>query len=111
VCYTYGTWFGIEALLAVGKSYETCEAIRKACVFLLSKQLDDGGWGESYLSSTTQAKFWKKYCSNKSIKLSSPGDFPYLPTKFLMKLHRELNVVTCLTFQLSFFWDFKGSAC
>ncbi|KAJ4761167.1 Terpene cyclase/mutase family member [Rhynchospora pubera] len=51
VCFTYGTWFGIEALTAVGKSYETCEAIRKACAFLLSKQLSDGGWGESYLSS------------------------------------------------------------
>ncbi|XP_078166360.1 cycloartenol synthase-like isoform X2 [Carex rostrata] len=54
VCYTYGTWFGVEALLAAGKSYETCVAIRKACTFLLSKQLHDGGWGESYLSSTKQ---------------------------------------------------------
>ncbi|XP_078153998.1 cycloartenol Synthase-like [Carex rostrata] len=54
VCYTYGTWFGMKALLASGKSYETCEAIRKACAFLLSKQVHDGGWGESYLSSTNE---------------------------------------------------------
>ncbi|KAJ3704800.1 hypothetical protein LUZ61_008505 [Rhynchospora tenuis] len=50
VCYTYGTWFAIEALIAAGESYGTSGAIRKACAFLLSKQLKDGGWGESYLS-------------------------------------------------------------
>ncbi|KAJ4815916.1 Terpene cyclase/mutase family member [Rhynchospora pubera] len=54
VCYTYGTWFGVEALIAAGKTYKTCEAIRRACAFLLSKQLPDGGWGESYLSSIKQ---------------------------------------------------------
>nr|UXX25230.1 OSC [Aloe vera] len=54
ICYTYGTWFGIEGLLACGKTYDTSSRIRKACQFLLSKQLDSGGWGESYLSSTTE---------------------------------------------------------
>ncbi|KAJ3693471.1 hypothetical protein LUZ60_008951 [Juncus effusus] len=51
LCFTYATWFGIEALVAVGKTYENSKSIRKACDFLLSKQLSDGGWGESYLSS------------------------------------------------------------
>ncbi|XP_071737530.1 cycloartenol Synthase-like [Rutidosis leptorrhynchoides] len=51
VCYTYGTWFGIKGLVAAGKNYSNCCSIRKACNFLLSKQLDsDGGWGECYLS-------------------------------------------------------------
>lgn len=50
VCYTYGTWFGIKGLVAAGKSYENSASIRKACNFLLSKQLPSGGWGESYLS-------------------------------------------------------------
>ncbi|KAL1318857.1 hypothetical protein AAHE18_15G235400 [Arachis hypogaea] len=50
VCYTYGTWFAVEALKAVGKNYHNCPALRKACQFLLSKQLPNGGWGESYLS-------------------------------------------------------------
>ncbi|RXH71380.1 hypothetical protein DVH24_018735 [Malus domestica] len=50
VCYTYGTWFGIKGLVAGGKTYQTSHSIRKACDFLLSKQLDSGGWGESYLS-------------------------------------------------------------
>ncbi|CAI9099020.1 OLC1v1035769C1 [Oldenlandia corymbosa var. corymbosa] len=50
VCYTYGTWFGIAALVLGGRTYENCLGIRKACDFLLSKQLESGGWGESYLS-------------------------------------------------------------
>jgi cycloartenol synthase len=50
VCFTYGTWFGMEGLLAAGRSYETSASIRSACDFLLSKQQASGGWGESYLS-------------------------------------------------------------
>eukprot|EP00899_Mesostigma_viride_P028010 jgi/Mesvir1/8394/Mv12638-RA.1 len=50
VCFTYAGWFGIGALLASGLTYETSPAIRKAVAFLLSKQLPNGGWGESYLS-------------------------------------------------------------
>ncbi|NOQ64711.1 MAG: hypothetical protein GQ582_09390 [Methyloprofundus sp.] len=53
VCFTYATWFGIEALVQ-GKEYidadlrQTC--LDKACDFLLSKQMPDGGWGETYES-------------------------------------------------------------
>ncbi|KAI3839106.1 hypothetical protein MKW92_035029 [Papaver armeniacum] len=50
VCFTYGTWFGVKGLVAAGKTYETSPAIRRACNFLLSKQVSSGGWGESYLS-------------------------------------------------------------
>ncbi|KAJ8471618.1 hypothetical protein OPV22_025961 [Ensete ventricosum] len=50
VCFTYGTWFGVEGLVAAGRTYESSSCIRKACNFLLSKQLASGGWGESYLS-------------------------------------------------------------
>ncbi|KAJ6827087.1 cycloartenol synthase 2-like [Iris pallida] len=50
ICFTYGTWFGIKGLTAGGKSYNNSSRIRKACDFLLSKQLPSGGWGESYLS-------------------------------------------------------------
>lgn len=51
VCFTYGAWFGCEALAAMGETAETCPALRRACEFLVSKQNADGGWGESYLSS------------------------------------------------------------
>ncbi|RLN03681.1 hypothetical protein C2845_PM13G05590 [Panicum miliaceum] len=54
ICFTYGTWFAIEGLSAVGQSYRNSTCIQKACKFLLSKQLCNGGWGESHLSSRTK---------------------------------------------------------
>ncbi|XP_028055478.1 beta-amyrin synthase-like [Camellia sinensis] len=51
VCFTYGTWFALGGLVATGKTYNNCAAIRKGVEFLLSSQRDSGGWEESYLSS------------------------------------------------------------
>ncbi|CAL4983940.1 unnamed protein product [Urochloa decumbens] len=53
ICFTYGTLFAIKGLVAAGKTYINSSCIRKACSFLLSKQLSTGGWGETYLSSET----------------------------------------------------------
>ena len=50
VCFTYGVWFGCEALAALGYTFSTSDSLRRACSFLISKQREDGGWGESYLS-------------------------------------------------------------
>ena len=54
VCFTYGTWFGVEALVKRGfatySDPNPNESIQSACEFLVSKQRDDGGWGESYKS-------------------------------------------------------------
>ncbi|EFY94967.1 squalene/oxidosqualene cyclase family protein [Metarhizium robertsii] len=47
ICYTYGTMFGLEALAAVGETYENSLHAQKACDFLISKQRQDGGWSES----------------------------------------------------------------
>nr|GEV62458.1 lupeol synthase [Tanacetum cinerariifolium] len=54
ICYTYGAWFAVDALVACGYNYHNSPAIQKYCEFLLSKQLPDGGWGESYLSSANK---------------------------------------------------------
>ncbi|XP_004975213.1 achilleol B synthase isoform X4 [Setaria italica] len=50
VCFTYATFFAIKGLVAAGRMYHNSLSIRKACNFLLSKQLITGGWGENYLS-------------------------------------------------------------
>ncbi|XP_022083175.1 lanosterol synthase-like [Acanthaster planci] len=53
VCFTYAGWFGLEAFACMGYSYETGAVtmqIRRACMFLKSKQMEDGGWGEEFES-------------------------------------------------------------
>lgn len=50
VCYTYGTWFGIEGLLVSGEPGYLeggSNEITKACEFIVSKQRKDGSWGEA----------------------------------------------------------------
>ncbi|XP_056167882.1 beta-amyrin synthase-like isoform X1 [Syzygium oleosum] len=54
VCFTYGSWFALKGLAAAGKTYSDCAAMRKGVAFLLRAQLQDGGWGESYLSCPTK---------------------------------------------------------
>lgn len=48
VCFTYAGMFAIESLRSVGETYENSERVRRACEFFLEKQMEDGGWGESY---------------------------------------------------------------
>ncbi|KAF3815559.1 hypothetical protein GH733_016832 [Mirounga leonina] len=53
VCFTYGTWFGLEAFACMGQTYHSgavCAAVSQACDFLLSRQMVDGGWGEEFES-------------------------------------------------------------
>jgi lanosterol synthase len=55
VCFTYATWFGVEAI-SKAKSKGYCDdtilvsSINKACAFLVSRQKIDGGWGETFES-------------------------------------------------------------
>jgi len=40
----------VFGLVCAGRTFKNSSAIKKACDFLLSKELPSGGWGESYLS-------------------------------------------------------------
>ena len=53
ICFTYAGMFALESLASVGETYRNSSRVRKACEFFLSKQMDDGGWGESYKSCET----------------------------------------------------------
>ncbi len=55
VCFTYATWFGIEALskakgLGCYDDGLLSRAIERGCAFLTGKQKADGGWGETFES-------------------------------------------------------------
>nr|WOJ37985.1 oxidosqualene cyclase 1 [Eupentacta fraudatrix] len=53
VCFTYGTWFALEAFACLGQNFEENTAsseVKKACSYLVSKQKEDGGWGEKFAS-------------------------------------------------------------
>ena len=54
VCFTYGTWFGIEGLVAAGEPTSS-PCIQKATKFILSQQNPNGGWGESYFACVNKA--------------------------------------------------------
>ena len=50
ICFAYAAMFSLESLSSVGEIYTTSERVRKACKFLIDRQMADGGWGESYAS-------------------------------------------------------------
>lgn len=49
VCFTYGTWFAIEGLLAAGRPQDSLPIVR-AARFILDRQRADGAFGEAFES-------------------------------------------------------------
>lgn len=46
--FTYATMFALESLALNHETFDNSLRVRKACDFLLRRQMGDGGWGESY---------------------------------------------------------------
>jgi len=67
VCFTYGTWFGVEALIMGGEPVD-CPEVLRAVDFLLSKQNEDGGWGEDFQSCVR-----KEYVENERSQVVNTG--------------------------------------
>lgn len=49
ICFTYGTWFGVEGLVDAGFPPDH-PRLQRACQFLVAVQKQDGGWGETFMS-------------------------------------------------------------
>jgi lanosterol synthase len=50
ICFTYAGMFALEALACAGENYGNSERVRRGCQFFVDRQMDDGGWGETYKS-------------------------------------------------------------
>ncbi|WRT67730.1 uncharacterized protein IL334_004702 [Kwoniella shivajii] len=53
ICFTYATMFALESLAIAGETCANSERVRRACKFLVDRQMEDGGWGETYMSCVT----------------------------------------------------------
>ncbi|GHJ90428.1 hypothetical protein NliqN6_6830 [Naganishia liquefaciens] len=53
ICFTYAAMFALESLSLAGETYGNSASVRKACKFLVNHQMEDGGWGETYMSCVT----------------------------------------------------------
>ncbi|KAL8709751.1 MAG: hypothetical protein Q9220_005537 [cf. Caloplaca sp. 1 TL-2023] len=50
ICFSYAGMFALESLASVGRYYRNDRDVVRACKFFLDRQMEDGGWGESYKS-------------------------------------------------------------
>ncbi|KAB8219731.1 terpenoid cyclases/protein prenyltransferase alpha-alpha toroid [Aspergillus novoparasiticus] len=74
ICFTYAAMFALESLASIGETYENSDYSRRGCEFLISKQKEDGGWGESYLSS--ERHVYTQHEQSQGDKALANSDFP-----------------------------------
>ena len=53
ICFTYAGMFALESLASVGETFKGSKRVRRAVKFFLDRQIEDGGWGETYRSCET----------------------------------------------------------
>ena len=59
------------SLALVGETYENSAAVRRACDYLVSKQRDDGGWGESWRACVEER--WVEHEKTQVVQTSWAG--------------------------------------
>ncbi|KAI4687077.1 uncharacterized protein J4E84_005448 [Alternaria hordeiaustralica] len=81
ICFTYAGMFALESLKCSGEQYSNSERVRRACQFFLDKQMEDGGWGETYKSCETGV--WQQHPRSQVVQTAwvviamIEGGFPH----------------------------------
>lgn len=81
ICFTYAGMFALESLACGGETYANSERVRRACQFFLDKQMEDGGWGETYKSC--EDGVWRQHPQSQVVQTAwvviamSEGGFPH----------------------------------
>ncbi|KAG8761220.1 Lanosterol synthase (Oxidosqualene--lanosterol cyclase) [Serendipita sp. 396] len=83
ICFTYATMFALESLSLVGETYSNSKAAKKACDFIVSKQREDGGWGESW--ETCEKLVWIEHEESQVVQTAWSG----LALMYAQYPHRE----------------------
>ncbi|KAH6108859.1 hypothetical protein HBI69_165200 [Parastagonospora nodorum] len=66
ICFTYAAMFALESLACVGETYANSERVRRACEYFVDKQMDDGGWGETYKSC--ESGVWSQHPQSQVVQ-------------------------------------------
>lgn len=64
------TNFALESLSLAGENFANSDRVRRACGFLLKKQMDDGGWGETYMVSLSSFRFPSSFSYSRPVRQS-----------------------------------------
>ncbi|KAF2852055.1 terpene synthase [Plenodomus tracheiphilus IPT5] len=81
ICFTYAGMFALESLACGGETYSNSERVRRACQFFLDKQMEDGGWGETYKSC--EDGVWRQHPQSQVVQTAwvviamIEGGFPH----------------------------------
>ncbi|KAH8731824.1 lanosterol synthase [Phaeosphaeriaceae sp. PMI808] len=66
ICFTYAGMFALESLACAGETYASSERVRRACTFFTERQMDDGGWGETYKSC--EDGVWSQHAQSQVVQ-------------------------------------------
>ncbi|KAF1994227.1 terpene synthase [Amniculicola lignicola CBS 123094] len=66
ICFTYAGMFAMQSLACAGETYANSERVRRGCQFFIDRQMEDGGWGETYKSCETDT--WVNHARSQVVQ-------------------------------------------